>query len=109
MMHKKTPLIFSAGFFNSTIGNITGDFINNYAQATSSGAYGGAIYNEYKSTITSASTPPFSSNKFFLMERRCYTYNIYSIKRTSYDKLFVAVLRAMRLLFLIGCIKWLFP
>ena len=34
-----------------TIGNITGDFIGNYATTTSSNAYGGAIYNDVNGTI----------------------------------------------------------
>ncbi|MFV0627250.1 MAG: hypothetical protein ACK5N8_07880, partial [Alphaproteobacteria bacterium] len=36
---------------NSTIGNITGDFIGNYVSSTSSNAQGGAIYNESSSII----------------------------------------------------------
>ena len=36
---------------NSTIGDITGDFIGNYAKSENREAKGGAIYNDYNSTI----------------------------------------------------------
>nr|QIM10791.1 hypothetical protein PlAlph_6830 [uncultured Alphaproteobacteria bacterium] len=47
-----SKIAYGGAIYNSssTIGNITGNFINNYAQSTSSIASGGAIYN-YRSTI----------------------------------------------------------
>ena len=46
---------FGGAIYNDnggTIGNITGDFIGNYAQSSDSlGAHGGAIYNNYNGTI----------------------------------------------------------
>ena len=51
--HAEGRSAYGGVIYNSSravMGDLTGDFINNYAEATSSNAYGGAVYN-YNSSI----------------------------------------------------------
>ena len=49
-------------FNNGTIGNITGDFIENYAESRFSNAYGGAVYNEAKVSVSGLTNLLFHIN-----------------------------------------------
>ena len=61
-------------YYNSTIGNITGDFIGNYNYASSGNVYGGAIHNYYNSTIGNI-TGDFIDN--YASSSSSATYEVY--------------------------------
>ncbi|MFI3291354.1 MAG: hypothetical protein R3Y46_05675 [Opitutales bacterium] len=52
--YNKSAILYGGAiynYYNSDIGDITGDFIGNYAKSEDNKAYGGAIYNDYRGEI----------------------------------------------------------